>query len=112
MGPEAKRSVNWVVEEHKFLAEDHSCCNPILCTTMATPYSLLLLVLLSMGSAAAGHDYGEALSKSILFYEAQRSGKLPATQRASWRADSGLHDGFANGVCSFSLLICCVQCTN
>jgi hypothetical protein len=28
----------------------------------------------------------------MLFYEAQRSGKLPATQRVTWRKDSALYD--------------------
>uniref|UniRef100_A0A0D6R7H6 Endoglucanase n=1 Tax=Araucaria cunninghamii TaxID=56994 RepID=A0A0D6R7H6_ARACU len=58
----------------------------------------ILVVALSIGGAVAGHDYGDALSKSILFYEAQRSGALPNNQRVNWRADSGLHDGKANGV--------------
>lgn len=40
------------------------------------------------------HNYGEALSKSILFFEGQRSGKLPPTQRMTWRKDSALQDGF------------------
>lgn len=40
------------------------------------------------------HNYGEALSKSILFFEGQRSGKLPPTQRLTWRKHSGLQDGF------------------
>lgn len=48
--------------------------------------------------ASAGHDYGKALSKSILFFEAQRSGYLPGNQRVTWRANSGLLDGKANGV--------------
>lgn len=38
------------------------------------------------------HNYGEALSKSILFFEGQRSGKLPPTQRMTWRKDSALQD--------------------
>lgn len=38
-------------------------------------------------------DYKEALSKAILFFEGQRSGKLPANQRVKWRADSALSDG-------------------
>ncbi|HBE20004.1 MAG TPA: hypothetical protein DEG17_06040 [Cyanobacteria bacterium UBA11149] len=38
-------------------------------------------------------NYGEALQKSILFYEAQRSGDLPATNRLPWRGDSALNDG-------------------
>jgi hypothetical protein len=38
-------------------------------------------------------NYGEALQKSILFYEAQRSGDLPTSNRVSWRGDSALNDG-------------------
>ncbi|XP_062098684.1 endoglucanase 16 [Humulus lupulus] len=41
-----------------------------------------------------GHFYyKDALTKSIIFLEAQRSGKLPANNRVSWRGDSGLDDG-------------------
>lgn len=61
-------------------------------------YLYILSLALCIGAAAAGHDYGAALSKSIMFYEAQRSGKLPNDQRVNWRADSGLHDGSTNGV--------------
>ncbi|KAK4282525.1 hypothetical protein QN277_013889 [Acacia crassicarpa] len=43
----------------------------------------------------AAHNYGDALSKSILFFEGQRSGKLPPNQRMTWRRDSGLSDGSA-----------------
>ncbi|CDP04712.1 unnamed protein product [Coffea canephora] len=43
-------------------------------------------------------NYGEALSKSILYYEAQRSGQLPYNQRVTWRHHSGLSDGFQEGV--------------
>jgi hypothetical protein len=38
-------------------------------------------------------NYGEALQKSILFYEAQRSGDLPTSNRVTWRGDSALNDG-------------------
>ena len=38
-------------------------------------------------------NYGEALQKSFLFYEAQRSGKLPEDNRIVWRGDSALDDG-------------------
>ncbi|XP_031130995.1 endoglucanase 6 [Ipomoea triloba] len=55
---------------------------------------LLLLPCVVMG----GHDYAQALSKSFLFYEAQRSGYLPHTQRVQWRGNSGLLDGKASGV--------------
>ncbi|KAL6631314.1 hypothetical protein ACP70R_028164 [Stipagrostis hirtigluma subsp. patula] len=44
------------------------------------------------------HDYGDALHKSILFFEGQRSGRLPPDQRVRWRQDSALHDGAAAGV--------------
>ncbi|GLU18706.1 hypothetical protein SLE2022_349910 [Rubroshorea leprosula] len=57
-----------------------------------------LLLLLCLPSAFAGHDYAQALSKSILFFEAQRSGYLPHNQRVTWRATSGLNDGEASGV--------------
>ncbi|MED6145278.1 hypothetical protein PIB30_023518 [Stylosanthes scabra] len=43
----------------------------------------------------ANHNYRDALTKSIMFFEGQRSGKLPPNQRMSWRRDSGLHDGSA-----------------
>lgn len=44
------------------------------------------------------HDYADALSKSILFFEGQRSGKLPSNQRMNWRKDSALEDGRQMGV--------------
>lgn len=43
--------------------------------------------------AAGSFNYGEALQKAIMFYEFQRSGKLPANTRNNWRGDSGLTDG-------------------
>eukprot|EP00253_Pinus_taeda_P019695 PITA_19695 len=41
----------------------------------------------------ANQDYKDALSKSILFFEGQRSGILPPNQRLTWRKDSALKDG-------------------
>ncbi|KAK8946835.1 Endoglucanase 5 [Platanthera zijinensis] len=63
---------------------------------------LALAVFLSLASggdsaAAAGFNYGDALAKSLLFFEAQRSGKLAGVQRVPWRGDSGLLDGFLQG---------------
>ncbi|KAF8379930.1 hypothetical protein HHK36_027395 [Tetracentron sinense] len=52
-------------------------------------FSMLTLVC----SAFNSHDYSDALQKSILFFEGQRSGKLPSNQRLSWRGNSGLSDG-------------------
>ncbi len=43
--------------------------------------------------AAPAYNYAEALQKSLLFYEAQRSGPLPANNRLNWRGPSGLTDG-------------------
>ncbi|KAE9460462.1 hypothetical protein C3L33_07637, partial [Rhododendron williamsianum] len=43
-------------------------------------------------------NYRDALSKSILFFEGQRSGKLPPNQRLTWRGDSALSDGSAMNV--------------
>ncbi|KAH9304364.1 hypothetical protein KI387_008768 [Taxus chinensis] len=46
----------------------------------------------------SGLNYGEALSKCLLFLEAQRSGRLPSGQRVTWRDHSGLTDGLLQGV--------------
>ena len=43
-------------------------------------------------------NYGEALQKSILFYEAQQAGKLPEWNRIPWRDDATLDDGADVGV--------------
>lgn len=48
-------------------------------------------------------DYGDALNKSILFFEGQRSGKLPVSQRVTWRADSALSDGQPDNVKAYSI---------
>lgn len=48
--------------------------------------------------AAGTYNYGEALQKSIMFYEFQRSGDLPADKRDNWRDDSGMKDGSDVGV--------------
>ena len=43
------------------------------------------------------YDYNEILKKSILFYEAQRSGILPSSNRISWRGNSAIHDQGMSG---------------
>ncbi|CAI8585441.1 unnamed protein product [Vicia faba] len=63
-----------------------------------TAFRVLTVVLLLLPSISAGHDYHDALHKSILFFEGQRSGKLPADQRLRWRRESGMHDGATAGV--------------
>lgn len=42
---------------------------------------------------ATNINYKEALTKSLIFLEAQRSGKLPPNNRVPWRGDSALDDG-------------------
>ncbi|TVU43645.1 hypothetical protein EJB05_10131, partial [Eragrostis curvula] len=55
--------------------------------------------LLVLGpSMAAAFNYADALAKSIIFFEGQRSGKLPPGNRMSWRGDSGLRDGAQHNV--------------
>lgn len=65
-------------------------------------FLLLGVVPLALGG---GHDYGQALTKSILFFEAQRSGYLPGNQRVKWRGNSGLLDGKASGVTHLPLFL-------
>lgn len=50
-------------------------------------------VPVAQAAAAPQFSYGEALQKSLWFYEAQQSGKLPSWNRVGWRGDSGLDDG-------------------
>uniref|UniRef100_F6RWX2 cellulase n=1 Tax=Ciona intestinalis TaxID=7719 RepID=F6RWX2_CIOIN len=44
------------------------------------------------------YNYAEALAKSMLFYEAQRSGSLPPNQRVRWRGNSAMNDGSDNNI--------------
>ncbi len=48
--------------------------------------------------AETRYNYAEVLQKSIYFYEAQRSGKLPRNNRVRWRGNSGLKDGADNKI--------------
>lgn len=54
----------------------------------------IFIILLDDGTK---YNYDEVLMKSILFYEAQRSGKLPDDSRIPWRGDSSLLDAGDNG---------------
>ncbi|XP_045162577.2 endoglucanase A-like [Mercenaria mercenaria] len=45
------------------------------------------------GGSGTKYNYQEALKLSILFYDAQRSGRLPANNPISWRQDSAVNDG-------------------
>ncbi|NUT50327.1 MAG: endoglucanase [Saccharothrix sp.] len=62
--------------------------------TLAVLVSALTLIPFQPSATAApAFNYGEALQKSIWFYDAQRSGDLPADNRVNWRGDSALRDG-------------------
>jgi len=60
--------------------------------------AILLLVVALFGASLAGdYDYRDVIQKSLLFYEAQRTGRLPSTNRISWRGDSFVTDRGDNG---------------
>lgn len=73
----------------KLLSSAITCA--LLVTTLAVPST-------KPAKAAENYNYGEALQKSLMFYELQRSGKLPADKRDNWRGDSGLTDGADAGL--------------
>ena len=60
--------------------------------------ALAIAIATAAPSISQGSEnYGEALQKSILFYEAQQTGKLPEWNRFPWRGDSTLGDGAKEG---------------
>ncbi|OIT19036.1 endoglucanase 24 [Nicotiana attenuata] len=62
---------------------------------ITSKFMLLLLLLLSVEKIHGSyHDYTDALTKSILFFEGQRSCYLPQDQRMNWQGHSGLGDGW------------------
>ncbi|XP_017229456.1 endoglucanase 24 [Daucus carota subsp. sativus] len=66
-------------------------------STFSTSLHRLVLIFLTILPTydSSYLNYPDALSKSILFFEGQRSGYLPGDQRLSWRQNSGLSDGYA-----------------
>lgn len=52
-----------------------------------------LLLAAYLAADIDAYDYADALGKGLLFYEAQRSGKLPSDNKIPWRGDSDLNDG-------------------
>lgn len=49
-------------------------------------------------SSAAQFDYKQPLGLSFLFYEAQRAGYLPSSNRIPWRKDAATNDGRAQNL--------------
>lgn len=60
-------------------------------------FSCVLVAQAGLCSSSA-FSYEDALGKAILFFEGQRSGKLPADRRVKWRANSALSDGQPDNV--------------
>lgn len=56
-----------------------------------------LISVLMIASVTGDYDYAEVLEKSLLFYEAQRTGYLPSNNRIPWRGDSFVTDQGVDG---------------
>nr|AGP76420.1 endo-beta-1,4-glucanase 1 [Odontotermes hainanensis] len=54
-------------------------------------------LLSALAHCHAANDYKNGLDLTLLFYAAQRSGKLPDDQKVTWRKDSALNDKGQNG---------------
>jgi len=59
---------------------------------------VITLLISTFFTTTTAFDYADALSKSLLYFEAQRSGRIPYNQRVTWRDHSGLTDGLEEGV--------------
>ena len=64
----------------------------------AKHWAVLLISIFPILNTGLAVDYGDALKKSLLYFESQRSGRLPFNQRVTWRHHSGLTDGLEQGV--------------
>ena len=53
---------------------------------------LVFLLLFPVSSTTASYDYAEVLRKSLMFYQAQRSGNLSSSNTVHWRQSSHLDD--------------------
>jgi len=62
-----------------------------------TIVSAIAALAAPMAVVAKSQDYARHIELSLLFYEAQRSGKLPENNRIYWRHDSMLDAGQDNG---------------
>ncbi|XP_049377949.1 endoglucanase 18-like [Solanum stenotomum] len=59
---------------------------------------VVIFFLCILAGPIIAQDYKDSLGKAILFFEGQRSGKLPVSQRVKWRGDSALIDGIIERV--------------
>ena len=60
--------------------------------------SFITFLILILNISSKSQDYSRHIELSLLFFECQRSGPLPKTNRIFWRHDSMLDAGADNGV--------------
>lgn len=60
-------------------------------------FTLFMLILDTTILASSNYNYDHVLHLSLLYYEAQRSGYLPADNRIPWRGNSAVQDKGMNG---------------
>jgi len=80
--------------------QQHQCygAGPKPTFRFAKHWAVLLISIFPILNTGLALDYGDALKKSLLYFESQRSGRLPYNQRVTWRHHSGLTDGLEQGV--------------
>jgi endoglucanase len=59
--------------------------------------SLALVISALVALSAGDYNYAEVIQRSLLFYEAQRTGVLPASNRIPWRGNTFVTDRGLNG---------------
>lgn len=69
---------------------------------------VFLIGLAAAAGTSGTPEYRDALVKSFVFFEGQRSGKLPPGHDLPWRADSGLNDGSPEQVPDYAYACCLV----
>jgi len=79
--------------EDILLNEDSICEGPETTTSITTTTESSEIV----PDHPAKYNYAEVIEKSLLFYEAQRSGRLPKNNRVPWRGNSGMSDEVVGG---------------
>ncbi|KAJ0964142.1 hypothetical protein J5N97_029264 [Dioscorea zingiberensis] len=89
------------IEELEMQMDTNSTNSDLLSLRMELRVAMVKFIaffMLCFSTTASTLDYADALEKSIIFFEAQRSGKLPHEQRVTWRGNSGLSDGSSQNV--------------
>lgn len=99
------KTINWIYRLSLVLNFESQNWVPMAMSTITLSlFSLIsVLVVILLGTdisnvqlvQAGNPNYRDALAKSILFFQGQRSGKLPSgpAQQITWRSNSGLSDG-------------------